>query len=516
MEKTNHRILIVDDEPVWHSVVRQAFIEDYEFEGAASIERMWDKLEKSGAFDLLLLDLKLDSTQKNIGLDLIAPIKEKYPQVPIIIATNENDPDVILEAMETGAKGYLIKSAYNKEKWTQKIQYAIQAQKAPEALSKVKELENTVFDFTKKEQDEKYTFIWGDTNTSSLVDKIEPIKSLPIYNLLITGEIGSGKEVLARYLHKKGNRSTKPFVSINLSNISSGDMKEVLFGNIRKGILGCFKKAEGGILLLEGIGEISEETQMLLLDFYGTRNIQPVEHDKSEKIDVVVIASTRRSLKYLQSDTRFDQTLLKRMTMQHIDIPPLRERKGDIIPIIEHYLSVYLKVPNSQNMLSEEVQTILLSYDWPGNIRELRYTIDYMILKKRLLDKPQIDKDCLPYEVMNTNGTTSFQADVNIEAWATLFDGIDDQDIWHLALEIQVLYEHEMSALLEHRSKMPLKLWIGLLDWIRKVKEHKNNASTAPILAHLKILESQYPQASALLNRLESQFLKFVVNATAN
>ncbi|MBE2209664.1 MAG: sigma-54-dependent Fis family transcriptional regulator [Saprospiraceae bacterium] len=510
MEKSNQRVLIVDDEPVWHSVVRKTFAEDYEFEGAASIESMWDKLEKSGAFDLLLLDLKLDNTQKNIGLDLISPIKEKYPQVPIIIATNENDPDVILEVMETGAKGYLIKSAYNKEKWTQKIQKAIQDQKATEALSKVKELEHTVSDFTKKEQDEKYTFIWRDTNTSSLVDKIEPIKSLPIYNLLITGEIGSGKEVLARYLHKKGNRSTKPFVSINLSNISSGDMKEVLFGNIRKGILGCFKKAEGGILLLEGIGEISEETQMLLLDFYGTRNIQPVEHDKSEKIDVVVIASTRRSLKYLQSDTRFDQTLLKRMTMQHIDIPPLRERKGDIIPIIEHYLSVYLKVPNSQNMLSEEVQTILLSYDWPGNIRELRYTIDYMILKKRLLDKPQIDKDCLPCEVMNTNGATSFQADVNIEAWASLFDGIDDQKIWREALNIQIMYECEMSRLFVDRSNMPSKLWIDLVSWTFKVDKHKKGESPVDILAHLRELESQYPQASALLNRLESQFLKLV------
>lgn len=509
MEKSNHRILIVDDEPLWHDNISQAFVEDYEFEEAASIERMWDKLEKSSAFDLLLLDLKLDSTQKNIGLDLIVPIKEKYPQLPIIIATMEKDSDVIIEAMEAGARTFLFKDQLLK--WAQKIQKAIQDQKAIEALSKVKELENTVSDFTKKEQDEKYTFIWRDTNTLSLINKIEPIKSLPIYNLLITGEIGSGKEVVARYLHKESSkRSKKPFVSINLSNISSGDMKEVLFGNIRKGILGCFKKAEGGILLLDGIGEISEETQKLLLDFYGTRNIQPVGHDKSEKIDVVVIASTRRSLKDLESDTNFNQILLKRMRMQHIDIPPLRERKDDIIPIIEHYLSVYLKVTDSQNMLSEDVQTILLSYDWPGNIRELRYTIDYMILKKRLLHKTQIDKDCLPYEVLNTNGATSFQADVNIEAWASLFDGIDDQDIWREALNIQIMYECEMSLLFVDRSNMPSKLWIGLVSWTFKVDKYKKGESHVDILAHLKILESQYPQASALLNRLESQFLKLV------
>jgi DNA-binding NtrC family response regulator len=513
MEKSNHRVLIVDDELNWHRNIRHAFSEEnYNFESATDVAKMWDNLDNNGAFDLLLLDLKLEGTQENIGLELIGPIKEKHPQVPIIIATAEKKPDVIIEAMEAGAKTYLFKDEYkNIVKWTQKFQDAIQAQKAPEALSKLKELENKLFDFTKKEQDEKFTFIWKDTNTLSLIkNKIEPIKSMPYYNLLITGEIGSGKEVVARYLHKDSSRSTRPFVYINLSNISSEDMREVLFGDIHKRTLGCFKEAEGGILLLDGIDEISKGTQKLLLGFYQRGTILPVGHDEAEEIDVAVIASTRRSIEDLQADRNFDPALLNQMLKRPIHIPPLRERKGDIIPIIEHYLSVYLKVPDSQNMLSEDVQTILLSYDWPGNIRELRYTIDYMILKKRLLHKTQIDKDCLPYEVMNTNGATSFQADVNIEAWASLFDGIDDQDIWREALNIQIMYECEMSLLFVDRSNMPSKLWIGLVSWTFKVDKYKKGESHVDILAHLKILESQYPQASALLNRLESQFLKLV------
>lgn len=408
MEKTNYRILIVDDEPPWHGVVRHAFIEDYEFEGAETIDKMWTKLEKSGTFDLLLLDLKLDSTQKNIGLDLIAPIKEKYPQVPIIIATNENDPDVILEAMETGAKGYLIKSAYNKEKWTQKFQDAIQAQKAPQLERKNKVLEAQVEQLTQVQEDEKYRFIGQSSSVEKIKTQLEALAREHNITVLINGETGTGKEVAARYLHKMGTRAGKPFVGVNLSAIQKTLLESTLFG-ARKGgytgavsdVKGYFEQANGGILMLDEIGDIDADIQIKLLRFLETRQIRPIGSDKDLELDVQIITATHRNLPQLVADGIFREDLYHRLKMWVIELPPLRERREDILLIIEHYMKLQLGDVKPLEIMEPEVYDKLLTFSWPGNIRQLRYAVDQMLLSKRMFSKDIIDLDCLPDDIRN-------------------------------------------------------------------------------------------------------------------
>lgn len=408
MEKNNYRILIVDDEPPWHSIVRQAFAEDYEFEGAATVDRMWDKLENSGNYDLLLLDLKLDGTQRNIGLDLIGPIKEKYPHLPVIIATNENDPDVIVEAMDAGAKSYLIKNAYNKEKWTQKFQDAIQAQKAPQLARKNKVLEAQVEQLTQTQEAEKYRFIGQSSSVKKIKTQLEGLAREHNITVLINGETGTGKEVAARYLHKMGARAGKPFVGVNLSAIQKTLLESTLFG-ARKGgytgavndVKGYFEQADGGILMLDEIGDIDADIQIKLLRFLETRQIRPIGSDKDLELDVQIITATHRNLPQLVADGVFREDLYHRLKMWVLELPPLRERREDILLIIEHYMKLQLGDVKPLEIMEPEVYDKLLKFSWPGNVRQLRYAVDQMLLSRRMFSKDIIDLDCLPEDIRN-------------------------------------------------------------------------------------------------------------------
>ena len=157
--RTNFRILIVDDELLFHQTIRHAFQENYEFEGAVSVEKMWGKLKQDQHFDLLLLDLRLEGTEENIGLELIPKLKEKYPSIPVIVATKESDSGAIIAAMEAGAKSYLIKGDYNKAKWDQKFQEFINMQKSQQLAVENKELKKEIKRMSEQEEDEKYKFV---------------------------------------------------------------------------------------------------------------------------------------------------------------------------------------------------------------------------------------------------------------------------------------------------------------------------------------------------------------------
>ena len=405
----NYNVLIIDDEPEFHMKIRKAFNANYAFEGASTIEQMWKKLSGKEIFDLVILDLRLTGTEENIGLSLIPGIQKAHPNLPIVVATIENDPDAVIQAMELGAKGFLYKGKYDRNKWDQKFKDAIASMKANELQAKVVQLteENErLVETVEHIEDEKYNFI----GKSALVVEIKRLlvasANEPNLTVLLTGETGVGKEVAARFMHQNGPRRDKPFVGVNLSAVPHDLLESNLFGHVKgsftgalKDTKGYFQQAEGGILLLDEIGDINHDIQIKLLRVLEERTIQPVGGDKPVKVNVQIITATHRHLPTEVEKGNFRLDLYQRIKNMTIEIPPLRERAEDISLILEHYVRVHL--PNSKplDLMSIDVWDRLQEYSWPGNIREMKHTVEYMLLRKKIGSKSLIDWDCLPMEI---------------------------------------------------------------------------------------------------------------------
>ncbi|MBX2929723.1 MAG: sigma-54-dependent Fis family transcriptional regulator [Saprospiraceae bacterium] len=412
-QRNNYRILIVDDEPPWHNFIREAFKKNYAFDGAVSGEKMWEKLRSGEQYDLLLLDLRLDGTEEKTGLDLLPQLGAQHPGLPVIVATNSKDPDAVVTAMEAGAKGFLFKSQYEKTMWDKKFQDIIEANRAEKLSAENKKLRKEVERHEEREEDEKYRFIGNSPPVQEIKEFLRGLAEESRVTILLTGETGTGKEVAARYLHKMGPRHHKPFVAVNLSNLPVESIENELFGHVKGAYtdattdqIGHFHRADGGVLLLDEIGHISAIVQDKLMRFLENRVISPLGSGKEIALDIQLVAATNLDLSQEVKKGTFRDDLYQRLKNVVVEIPPLRQRKEDIPLILEHYMR--LQNPNAVpfELMTREVVQHLFDYDWPGNIRELRNAIDYMLLRMRIFKKPQIDMKCLPPDLLHGNAAT--------------------------------------------------------------------------------------------------------------
>lgn len=415
--------MLVDDDESFRRKIDFAFGRAYDIVFANSEDVMWTKFEVGYEFDLLLLDLQLDETKQNVGLKLIPQLRTRYPHVPVIVVTGEKDSDVIIEAMEAGAKSYLQKGKYDRAVWDQKFQDAISTRQAKvlekqvETLSEqvevlaehVEELEEQVEELeTKMEEVDKHQFVGASAQIARIKTTLIKVSSRPNVTVLLTGETGVGKEVAARFLHQHGARANRPFVGINLSSIPVTMLEAQLFG-YKKGAFtdakndfdGFFVQANGGILMLDEIGDINEDIQVKLLRFLDNPVIIPLGTTKEIPLDVQIVTATRKDLPREVENGRFREDLYFRLKRVQIEIPPLRERREDIPLLLSHYIRLNAPGADYQRLLTSEVQDFLLRYDWPGNIRELRNTIEHLLLQQDIEGKQTIDMTLLPPEMLN-------------------------------------------------------------------------------------------------------------------
>jgi len=225
-------------------------------------------------------------------------------------------------------------------------------------------------------------------------------------NVLIEGESGTGKEVLARAIHNASARVSKPFIAINCGAIPKEIIQSEFFGyeegtftgGIKGGKIGKFELADGGTILLDEIGEMPLEMQVSLLRFLQDKTVVRVGGKIAKKIDVRIIAATNRDLNKRVADGFFREDLFYRLKVIHVTIPPLRERKEDILPIAEYYLQYYSGLYGLKNKtLRQETKNILFQYNWPGNIRELANAIENALV---FCDSDEITPDLLPAEIL--------------------------------------------------------------------------------------------------------------------
>lgn len=348
------------------------------------------------SFDLILLDYRLPDA---IGLDVLMEWRANGMQIPVIIMTSFNDVATAVRAIKAGAKDYITKPINHEElRWT---------------IEEVFQRKENVH--TKEEREQAYVI--GISEAAIAIQQQISLVGPTELSVLILGESGTGKENVARTIHSKSTRNKKPFIAVDCGTLTSELAKSELFGHKKGSFTGAvedkvgkFELANGGTIFLDEIGNLSYDVQVMLLRALQERVIQPVGGSKEVKVDVRVIAATNENLLKASVDASFREDLYHRLNEFSLKLPALRDRKDDIPLFVNFFIDESNTLLNrSVQHVEADAERILLSYSWPGNIRELRNVIRRAVL---LSSDKQLRKVSLPTEMFSTvQDERQFQTD---------------------------------------------------------------------------------------------------------
>ena len=406
-------ILVVDDEKhIRDGLVLALQMEGYEGLQAEDGQQAWQLItEKS--IDLVITDLRMP---KMSGLDLLKKIYSTYPTIPVIVLTGHGTIEEAVDAMQNGAVDFLTKPV-NINHLSVLIKKSLSNKDlADRNLELKQELENMRIKsgFTK--------IIGKSQGVVKLLDTIQRIAGSKA-SVLITGESGVGKELVADTIVSCSDRRDKPFVKVHCAALNANLLESELFGHVKGAFTGAvadkkgrFELADGGTIFLDEIGEIDANTQIKLLRVLQEHEFEKVGGEKTIKTDVRVIAATNRNLEEEIKKGTFREDLYYRLNVVRLEVPPLRERKEDIFLLATEFLSQFNQ-ENGKSIegFSSEVRSKLSSYDWPGNIRELRNCIESAVVMCR---GKVIELEDLPSTVRNAakDGTVEIPLGSSMDA----------------------------------------------------------------------------------------------------
>ncbi|HKF39849.1 MAG TPA: sigma-54 dependent transcriptional regulator [Candidatus Acidoferrum sp.] len=384
------RILIVEDEDNARKGYEQLLQRwGYEVVGVASAE---DALARFSNFqpDTLIADVELPGMN---GLDLLQQLGDELRHVPAIIITGKGSEERAVAAIEAGAFWYIEKP----------LKGPVLRALLDRALSKVRDANNLAVLQRQLRDAGRLGELVGASKPMQEVMRVIEMAGPSSASVLITGETGAGKEIVARTIHKLSPRSAAPFVAINCSAIPETLMESEIFGHERGAFtgaaerrIGCFELADGGTLLLDEIGEMPAPTQAKLLRVLEDRKVRRLGSKTETPVDVRVLAATNKDPEQAVASGQLRQDLYFRLNVFHIHLPPLREHKEDIPLLAEHILrDINSKHGKNVRGIGAEVLDIFMSHTWPGNIRELRNVLERAAI---MSEKDLISRSSLPGE----------------------------------------------------------------------------------------------------------------------
>jgi DNA-binding NtrC family response regulator len=366
-------ILIIDDE----ESMRRFLTVLLEKEGyrvvSSSTGRGALRVLDEEAFDLVITDLKMPDLD---GIQILESVKEKFPQLPVVILTAHATTSSAIDALNKGAFQYVEKKAKNDE-------IALVVKNAL-AMAKVQS-ENQALKRQLRSNHSDRKIIGKSEEMTKVFKMIEKVADTEA-TIMVYGESGTGKELIAREIHYGSRRTQGPFVSINCGALPKDLLESNLFGHIKGSFTGAvrdqpglFTVSEGGTFFLDEVGEMSAATQVKLLRALQEREIIPVGGTKPIKINVRLIAATNADLEREVNEGRFRTDLFYRLNVIPLRLPPLRQRRDDIPLLAEHFLKRFTGDANAKELTSEALDA-LLRYDWPGNVRELENVIERAVI----------------------------------------------------------------------------------------------------------------------------------------
>ena len=343
--------------------------------GDAAIE----KIQKND-FDVVITDLKLD---KISGMEVLSASKAQNPQTEVIMLTGYGSIETAVAAMKAGAIDYLTKPIDAEE-----LMLALErAQERQQLKSEVARLRSVV------EKESKFDpgNIVASSDSMRLVLEMVARVAPTDATVLVQGESGTGKELIARALHQNSPRKDGPFIPINCGALPENLLESELFGHVKGAFTGAhqnkkglFEEADGGTLFLDEIGEMMPSTQVKLLRVLQDSEVRRVGANTGVKVDVRVVAATNQKLQQRVKQNEFREDLYYRLQVIPIFLPPLRERKEEILPLVNHYLGVIAhKMGKPIKGLAPSAAQSLQEYSWPGNIRELINSVERAVILAR-------------------------------------------------------------------------------------------------------------------------------------
>jgi len=385
-------VLVVDDEETARLVVSDFLrLKGYEVIGVGTLAEAREHLYK-GAADIIILDVRLPD---GYGPNLLIEAAKLSTRPQIIIITAHGEIDMAVEAMKSGAQDFI-------QKPLDLLALEKSVRKAEEVVSMRRELNHL-----RSNQKYQDNFIIGKTTKMLNVINLAQRAADASVSVLITGRTGTGKEVLANFIHKTGARSSKPFIDINCPAIQPTMFESELFGHEAGSFTGAIHRknglmeiADGGILFLDEIASMPMVMQAKLLRAIEERSFRRVGGTALIKVDVQIIAASNRDIKDMISKSEFREDLFYRLKVVDLDLPSLSDRKEDIPDLVGHFLRKFNQSMGANiTDVTPRAMQLLINYDWPGNIRELSNVMERAVL---FCDDIAIDINHLPPELVSS------------------------------------------------------------------------------------------------------------------
>lgn len=414
MEKLTGNILIIDDDEDVLLTTKVVLKKHFTGITTESNPIMINTLLYDNLFDVILLDMNfaVGATSGKEGLYWLDKIKSFSPNSNVVMMTAYGDIDLAVKSMKEGATDFIVKP-WDNQKLVATMISAFRLSQSNKKITELKAKQNIL----SQDIDKPFSEIIGDSEAMrevfSAIDKVANTEA----NVLILGENGTGKELIARALHRKSNRVEQIFVNVDLGAIPESLFESELFGHIkgaftdaRESRAGRFELASGGTIFLDEIGNLSFALQSKLLSVIQNREVVRIGSNKPIPIDIRLICATNMPLSDLKNESKFRQDLLYRINTVEIKLPPLRDRLEDIALLTNHFLKTFSRKYGKENMaISKEALNKLKKFHWPGNIRELQHVVERTVIMSD-------EKNLKPFDFLLQNVDTFTSANnLNLE-----------------------------------------------------------------------------------------------------
>lgn len=446
------RVLIVDDDEGHAEALGDGLeIDGHECVLAGSGNEGITKLEER-TFDAVLTDLIMHDRS---GLEVLQEARRLQPEAVVLVITGHGSVETAVQAMQEGAADYLTKPVNLPELRT----------KLPRAVEAVRDRALNIE--LQRQLDKRFGFenIIGHSPPMQRLFELLGRVSSTNATVLILGESGTGKELVAQAIHQNSPRKDRPFVAVNCAALAEGLIESELFGHVKGAFTGAHAAndgrilhANGGTLFLDEVGDMPLETQAKMLRVLENRQIVPVGGNREVPVDIRLLAATNRDLRQMVEEGTFREDLFFRLQVVTLDLPPLRERTGDLPILIDHLIGEMRELHEREvKGITPEARTLLVRYPWPGNVRELRNCIENMVVLARgaLLEEADV-----PSNIAEAGGAQRASGGGYSLAGRSLAEVERD------------LIEENLTLLGGNREKTAKLLGIGERTLYRKIKEY--------------------------------------------
>jgi len=424
---TKARLLVIDDE----SEIREGLelllsMEGYSVDLAQNATEGESRLE-ARVYDLVLLDVMMPDRS---GMDVLRDLRERGDETPVFMITAYGSVEAAVSALKIGANDYFQKP-WDNEKLLLEIDRVLAGRRLQNENTELKRALKQRYNFT--------NIIGKGERMLRLLDLVGQVASSRS-TILITGETGTGKELVAKAIHANSPRAEHAFVAVNSGSLPTELLESTLFGHVRGAFTsasqnkkGSFEVADKGTIFFDEIGTIGPETQAKLLRVIQEKEFTPLGSNDTIKVDARILAATNADLRKLVDEGRFREDLYYRLNVINIVLPPLRERKEDIPLLVEHFFTKYCAEnekfigPDGKSVLKfqPEAMQVLMDHNWPGNVRELENVVERAVV---LAAETMVPVDVFPEQLLMASGIHVRQGDGALPADASLYEMVADYE----------------------------------------------------------------------------------------